>query len=223
MSKQEPEDASWEPMEGSEEALTHVAAPSLIYSPGMRQRGNEVDIIGVCDDESARPWGFWFGAMMVACLIAFVAMKGAGGGIFAMRDVLIAVVIAGLAVASFRYGPDSKQRVKTLATLDLERKQLAWEATSPTAGPQLVASFESITEVVFAMIYFPVSPSRPDSRIHVYTLLVRVAGWGGEEEGELVAIIEASPNKRETFAIAQLVAQAAGVRVSQVGEGIKLG
>ena len=223
---QQPEDATWEPVEGEHEILTSAAAPSMIHAPMLRRKGAaEVEIVGLCDDQSAIPWGFWIGAAAIALLIGFVAMKGAGGGIFAIRDVLIAVVLGGIAVAMFRYGPSGNQRLITLATLDLQREQLAWSSRSETSGPQLVAAFDEITEGVFAMISFPVSPGRPDARIHVYTLLVRVAGWGGSssEEGELVPVIEASPNKREVFIIAQQLAGAAGVDVTQVGEGIQLG
>jgi hypothetical protein len=220
---QQPEDATWEPIEGEHEILTSAAAPSMIHSPMLRRRGsNEVEIVGLCDDQSAIPWGFWSGAAAIALLIGFVAMKGAGGGIFAMRDVLIAVILGGIAVAMFRYGPSGNQRMIELATIDLERRQLAWASRSESSGPQLVATFEEISEVVFAMISFPVSPARPDARIHVYTLLIRVAGWGGVDEGELVPVIEASPNKREVFVIAQQIAAASGVEVTQIGEGIRL-
>ena len=54
--------------------------------------------------------------------------------------------------------------------------------------------------------------------------MCRATGGGSSsEEGELVPVIEASPNKREVFIIAQQLAGAAGVDVTQVGEGIQLG
>lgn len=214
----EPEDATWEPIEGELGEPGEVAAarvPSLIYEPELRQRGDEVDVLGMCDDLSALPWGMWLGVAALVVMAGFVATRGAGAVFFSLRDMLIALALLGVGIAAFRYGPSGRQRRVTLATIDLAREQLAWPTSSGGAA-QLVLDFAEIAEVVFAMIYFPVSPSRPDERIHVFTVLVRQ----GDEDGELVPVIEATPDKRASWAIAQQLARVLGVPLAQVGEGV---
>ena len=209
----EPEDAVWEPIEeqADPKSLAAERVPSLIHEPGLRQRGQRVEIVGTCDDETAQPWGFWGGAAALGALVAYVASRSAG--YFGLRQVLVAMTIAAVGVALYRFGPQERRRLVELAAVDLERAQLTW-ATAAT-GPELVLDFDEISEIVFAMIYFPVSPSRPDARIHVFTLLVRAG-----DDDRLLPIIEASPDKGATWGIAQQLARLTGAPIAQVGEGV---
>lgn len=207
------EDATWEPVNAA--GAARPAAPlysPLVYSPGVRQDGQVLEVFGWRDDETARPWGLWGGVLALVLLAGFVASTGASGGFFALKDILIAITLIGVSVAMFRYGPRGQQRREVLTRVDMERAQLVW---SSKAGAQTVLGFDEISEVVFAMIRFPVSPSHPNARIHVFTVLVRT----GERE-ELTPVIEATPNKREAFAIAQFLSNQTRAPLTQVGEGI---
>ena len=95
------------------------------------------------------------------------------------------------------------------------RGLLSWSGADPRQGGQLVVPLDQLTEIVFAMIYVPISAKRPDTRIHAFTLLVR------GPNAELLTLVEASPHKQETFALGLALSQLTGLPVSQVGEGVR--
>ncbi len=148
--------------------------------------------------------------MLAVATLMFFWLRGSAG-YYSMSDMLVALLLGGGATMFYRWGPRDSLRRHVLATVDAERRQLRW---GEDGGAQIALDFDDVQEIVFAMIRFPVSPTRPDARIHVYTLLVRDA------REELVPVIEASPNKGETFHIAKQLSAVTGVAITQVGEGI---
>ncbi len=213
---QEPEDAVFEELERSPSTSTVPKPPpsSILYRLMMRRRNQLVEITGERDAHDAKPWGFWLGSAALMALIAFVSLRGASGGIFALRDVLVVVLLVCVSILMFRFGPKGERRRIALTRLDLEQKLLQWPPRSPNAA-EIILPFDDITEVVFGMIYFPVSPSRPDTRLHVFTVLVR----DGSRD-ELMPVIEATPDKRPAFQIAQQIAQMTQAPLTQIGEGV---
>lgn len=213
---QEPEDAVFEEVPQTTERKTTLRTTEprslLTHYPFLRApRQGLVEVMGYRDDGGVFPWGFWGGCALIAITIGLVVLRGSSG-LFSLMDLLIALAMAGLAAALLRWGPRDSLRAHLLASVDTEGSQLTWPG--PSGQAQLVLPFEEITEIVFAMIYFPVSPSRPDSRIHVFTLLVR------QGDDQLIPIIEASPNKEATYELAQMLSQWTHAPISEVGEGI---
>lgn len=220
--KEQAEDAVFESV-GASSVKKEASSPpqkkkpysaSIFYNLMLRAKGDSIEVSAERDDERARPWGFWTGSAMLAALVSFVFMQGAGGGIFAIRDVFIVMLLACLAIVAFRFGPRGERSRIPLTYLNMGRKLLIWPPRHQQHA-EIVLPFEQISEVVFGMIYFPLSPGRPDSRVQVYTVLVRDA-----RSDELLPIIEASAEKRSSFVIAEQIAHAVGVPMTQIGEGV---
>ena len=217
----EPEDAVFEPIPGEHEPFDEPASssrsPAIVHHVRMqRERDGGVVISAERDDEAARAWGFWLGSAALLALLGFVSLRGAGGGIFALRDVLIVTFLVCLALVMFRFGPKGERRREVIARLDPQGGgMVVWPAPA-ASSVELVLPIAQISEVVFGMIHFPVSPSRPETRLQVFTVLVRDTS----RPEELLPVIEATPEERPAFFVAELLAKAVGVSVTQVGEGV---
>lgn len=215
-SSQEPEDAVYEVIDGPDEKgmVSKPTPNSILYNLMMRRRNQLVEVTGERDAHDAHPWGFWLGSAALMGLIAFVALRGAGGGIFAIRDVFVVILLVCISILMFRFGPKGERRRIALTRLDLDQRLLTWPPRVSNVA-EIILPFDEITEVVFGMIYFPVSPSRPDTRLHVFTVLVRDAS-----REELMPVIEATPDKRPAFLIAQQIAELTQSPLTQIGEGV---
>ncbi len=191
-----------------------ITSEEMIYKPQLRPAGRDVMVITGARETRQLPWGFWGGVLMVVLAIGLLLTRG-GNGLFSLRDLLITAGLGGLGLVMWRWGPRDSLRIQQLARLDMGRGLLSWSGADARQGGQLVVPLDQLTEIVFAMIYVPISAKRTDTRIHAFTLLVR-----GPHE-ELLPLIEASPHKQETFALAQALAQLTGLPISQVGEGVR--
>lgn len=218
MSRQEPEDAIFEVVETNKPKPTLRAASTrgtLTHSPYLeRTTPNVVDIMGYRDDLTVFPWGFWGGGAAIVVLLGLVALRGTSG-LFSLMDLLIALILGGAALVLFRWGPRDSLKPMQLARIDLEQNVLSWPGESGQA--QFVLNAQDIQEIVFALIRFPVSPNRPDSRIHVYTLLVR------DNQDQLIPVVEASPEDKALFDLGEMLSQWSQAPLRQVGEGILSG
>ena len=215
--QQEPIDAVFEELEGGARArrAAKKRAPRdlLTYQPHLQAVGpQQVALMGLRDDERTLAWGFWGGIALGVMMVATV-LWSASKGMFSMMDLMAALLLGGLAAVVWRWGPRDTVTPQVLAQLDLERGLLSWPGAAGQLTPVTMPLAE-ITEIVYAMIRFPVSPNRPDARIHVFTLLVRDA------HDQLLPLIEASPQKEETYEIAQALSRLTGLEISQVGEGV---
>lgn len=185
----------------------------LTYQPFMRAVSQQqVEIMGYRDDKHTFPWGFWGGVGVIAVLFGLIFFKGSTG-LFSMMDLLIALVLGGIAAVLLKWGPRDSVVAQVLTVLDVERKLISWPDAEGGQGA-ISLELDQIKEIVFAMIHFPVSPNRPDAQIQVFTLLVR------DDRDQLLPIIEASPSKEETYDVAQALSRWSGLPISQVGEGI---
>lgn len=203
----------------------------LIYDPRVHPVSDSaVQIRGRREVPGTVPWGFW-GGLLVAMVAVFL-VTGARN-FFYLWDIIWALGALAVGLMLFRYGRRSTLREELLCTLDLERQLIQWPATraprrggKPVADTQpaqdalpaqgeLVLSFDEVTEVVFAMIDYPLSAREPEVRVHAFTLLVR------DSDERLIPIIEASPDKTETHQISRLLGHQLGRGVSYVGKGFQ--
>ena len=198
----------------SASAARHLAQmPRLDYMPGLRQRAPGVlEVVAQRDDEGVGSWGIWGALLALVLLVGFLTLQGTN--FFDLRDILIAVLLAGLAVGLWRWGPRGGQRSVTLVTVDTQRGQVLWSLRRGRG--EVAVSMESVSEVVFAMTRAPVSLHKPDAHIQVYALLLRQG-----QSPDLMSVIEASPDQQRVFAIAQQFAALMQAPLTQVGEGVR--
>jgi hypothetical protein len=197
----------------------------LSFAPQVHRPSRDSLLIRVArDDRRKIPWGFWAAAALALFATAWIALTEAG--LYSIWDFLLASMLAVGVTLVVRFGRRHFTSLshQTIARVDLERGEL-WLTTddgaeddteeSPSSGSEIVVGLDEITEVVFAMIYFPISRRRSDARVRAYTLMVR------DGRGELVPLLEACADKEETFALAQMIARLARAPLSQVGAGVR--
>jgi len=213
MTQQEPIDATF--VEITDTPEKKVAPPSsLSFRPRIRQTGRHTfAIIAERETSGAIPWGF-IGGLVLGLTAIGVFMRMGEAAPMGLWDMLMLIAVAGLGLTMFRWGPRDTLSARELATLDAERQQIAWTNPSGSSAAHVALGFEEITEVVFAMISFPVSPARPDARIRVYSVLVR------DGRDELLPVIEATSDERAAYEIARVLGRTVGIGVTQVGEGV---
>lgn len=226
------EDAEFEEVEGDpslpsrllraddEGAMRAPEQPTLVHAPMMRQRAAQVyEITGKLEDSRITPWGFWGGLLAVVAIVGLIALRGPSG----MHDTsewLIALGLASIGGAMFKWGPRDNLRRHPLLSIDLERGALRWPVhlggdPDRVASTEMSLAFDDVQEIVFGMIFAPLSARTPDAHIHAFTLLVR------NGHGHLVPVIEACPDKGPLFELAQLLSGWTGAPITQVGEGIR--
>jgi hypothetical protein len=204
------------------------ASGGLVYDPVIRAVSQSFyRICGRMEVPGAIPWGFWGGMLVAFVAILLIADSRS---VYQIWDILWALVALSVGVAMFRFGRRSSRREVILCELDLERETLSWPGQSaanstiltnsagsspqPATG-ELVLGFEEISELVFAMIDFPLSTKRNDVDVHAFTLLVRDASE------RLVPVVEATPNKEEAHEIAKVLSRQLGLNISYVGKGFQ--
>ena len=129
-------------------------------------------------------------------------------------------ILASVGGAMFKWGPRDNLRRHTLLTVDLARAELRWPVhmhgdPDSVSETEVSLALEDVQEIVFGMIYAPLSARTPDAHIHAFTLLVR------NSYGHLVPVIEACPDKGHLYELTQLLAGWTGAPVTQVGEGVR--
>jgi hypothetical protein len=187
----------------------------LVYDPNLvpASRGSYT-IVGRLEDSRLIPWGFWGGVLMVVVIAALIVFRGSTG-LYSMWDLFWTFLAIVIGAGMFKLGARSSLRPHRLVTIEVDRGMLVWENRHNEDAPSIVLPFEEITEIVFGMTNYPLSPTRKDINIHAFTLLVR----DGNER--LIPIIEASPNKEETHRVAAALAQLLKQQVTYVGIGSK--
>lgn len=195
------------------------SAGGLVYDPVVRQVSHgHFQVCGRREVSGAIPWGFWGGLLLA--FVAYFVITGAQG-FWSVAEVVWAMVALTVGLVLFRFGRRSSRRLDVLCTLDFEREMLVWPTEEPATpgaissagGGELVLQFDEITEVVFAMIDYPLSQRKGDVDVHAFTLLVR----DGAER--LVPVIEATPAKEEAHEIAKMIAAQLRLNISYVGNG----
>lgn len=190
-----------------------VHRSELLFSPRVVQPApTQLSIQVMRDDRRIVPWGFWAG---VALLVGLVLYMSFSGGMYSIWDLLWTTLLLGglLLLAAFgRRGLSSLRRMR-IAAIDLERGELALGPGE--SSTEVVLELGAVQEVVFGMIFYPLSHGRQDARVRAYTLMLR------DGRGELVPVLEACADKEETYALAVLLSRLCQAPLSQVGAGVR--
>lgn len=184
----------------------------LVFNPVAQPSGpHRFQIRGRRSQKGVIAWGFWGGLLALVVAIGLIV---SASDIYTLWDIMGAVVVLAIGLMVYRYGRRSSMREEVLCEVDVERATLAWPAAEE-GGAELVLPFDEVTEVVFGMTDFPVSPERRDVHVHAFSLLVC------DEAQRLIPVIEATPNKGEAHHIAKILADQIGQPIRYVGKGIQ--
>jgi hypothetical protein len=180
----------------------------LLYRPSLEQLDSGYfEIKASTRNEEAWTWGFW-GLVLVAG--AFVSLLVRAPNIFDFWSVITEIIGVTLGLLLYRFGRRTKLEEGRVGALDFERGVLHLDR-----GEISTVRLDEIVELVFGMTHYPVEQHRPDARIHAFTFLIR------REDGDLVPVVEASPQKAETFDVANAFSEMLDLPVTYVGKGIK--
>ncbi|MEZ4462859.1 MAG: hypothetical protein R3E66_24655 [bacterium] len=183
------------------------AIEELVFAPALVARPYGADIVGKRDDPTIQPWGLW-GAVSAA-VVAFSTLIFEGWrGFHNWSTVTLAVLLMAVALIAARFGPRSSLVPVTLAKIDLTQRHVR-----VGDGPPL--PFSEVQEVVYAMVKYPVEPGNTAVKVDAFTVLLR------NEDGDLLPLLEASPDKNEVFHLAKACSRWTGLEITHVGLGVK--
>jgi hypothetical protein len=113
-----------------------------------------------------------------------------------------------VALITARFGPRTSLVPVSLARIDLQLRHIEVEGAAPL-------HFAEVSEVVYAMVKYPVDMSARAVKVDAFTVMLRNA------DGDLLPLLEASPDKNEVFMIAKACASWTGLDITHVGLGVK--
>ena len=165
-----------------------------------------LEFVALRDDPKKKPWGLW--GAIIAIVTAFALLIFGGLDNFrSLWTILTAVAFIGLGAMAARFGPRSSLRETRLGFVDLQRGSIT---LGNTAVP-----FDSVTEIIYGMVRYPVSKTPGAVRVQAFTVLARYG------DNDLFPIIEASPDKNAAYNVARLMASWTGLEISHVGLGVR--
>lgn len=183
----------------------------MVYSPFLKERpGRTLQVRGERDNPAVVPWGFWGAVMLAGILAAMIVFRGSSG-LQSMWDLLWVMLAVVAGSVMLKLGKKTSLEEHLLCELDLMRGIVTW----PVQGTELAVPFDEVEELVFGMTQYPISSDGEGTKVHAFSLLLRDA------QGRLVPIVEASPHKGETHQIGQVFSQVLEVPLTYVGMGIK--
>lgn len=188
--------------------------PGLIFKPRVTRSAESVfRIIGYRDNENVVPWGFWGGLLAVAVGAVVLAWEGLTG-LWAFWDLIGALAAVAVGLLMMRFGARTSLTEEPCAEVNVQTRRLRLL----TSGEEVAlpdVSLDDLEEIVFGMTRYPVSRDRGAVKVEAFSLLVR------HNSNTLIPIVEASPDKDELFGVARFLAGTTGLRVTQVGRGVK--
>jgi len=185
-----------------------VATEALVYQPAVQSSGQSVQIVAKKEDRSITPWGLW-GAAATA-VIGFLLLTYEGyRGFHDWNTVMISVALLAISLMAARFGPHNSLVPVVLATFDLEMRELS------VPGSPSTIRFDELEELVYAMVRYPINSEQSSLKVQAFSLLVRTP------DGDLLPIIEASPDKNAVFKIAGAVSHWTQLEISYVGIGVQ--
>lgn len=183
-----------------------AAVDELVYSPHFVARPYGVDIAAKRDDPKIIAWGLW--GSVAAAIVGFATLIFEGWrGFHNWTNVSIAVVLMAIALIAARLGPRTSLVPVTLAEVDLQQRSFR-------VGHEPDLAFSDVSEVVYAMVKYPVERGQR-IKVDAFTVLLR------NSDGDLVPLLEASPDKNAVFSIARACSQWTGREITHVGLGVK--
>lgn len=187
--------------------------PSLVYSPKVRKVGAEkLEILGSREDEALIAWGFW-GSVILALLGVYILFFRGSAGLHSLGEVVVfsLLVVVGMVLA--KLGRRSSLRERVLMEVDLGAGALIW----PTgiAESQLAVSPGEVEAVLYGLTDFSVSSAKNATPVQAFAVSLR------DRRGEVLPVIEASPDKEGTHQVASLLASLLQMPVTYVGRGVE--
>lgn len=183
------------------------AVEELVYEPRLVAHPWGAEIVARRDDPTITPWGMW-GAVSAA-VVSFLTLLFEGWrGFHNWTTVAIAVLLMAAALITARFGPRTSLVPVSLAKIDLR-------ARAVTVGDHPPLPLSDVHEVVYAMVKYPIERHAGAVRVEAFTVMLRNAN------GDLLPLLEASPDKNEVFRIAKACASWTGREITHVGLGVK--
>lgn len=180
----------------------------LVYKPTLRGTGHLVELNAKRANPKKRPWGLWGAVTAAAGSFGLFTYEGARG-FHDWNTVMVAIVVLGFALMAARFGPMDSMEDTHLATFNLAERKLE------VKGAEGQLDFSEIDELVYAMVKYPIAENERKVKVDAFSLLVRTP------EGDLLPIIEASPDKNAVFNTARAVSQWTGHEITHVGLGVR--
>lgn len=179
----------------------------LVYSPRLVAQPWGAELVAKRDNPKIITWGLW-GAVSAA-IVGFTTLVYEGyRGFNNWYTVGLAVCLMTIALLTARFGPRTSLVPVSLARIDLQRRQVEVDGTPPL-------HFDDVSEVVYAMVKYPVEQNARSVKVDAFTVMLRNA------DGDLLPLLEASPDKNEVFRIAKACASWTGLEITHVGLGVK--
>lgn len=179
----------------------------IVYSPHLVSHAWGAELVAKRDNPKIITWGLW--GAVAAAVVGFTTLVYEGyRGFNNWYTVGIAVSMMTVALLTARFGPRTSLVTVSLARIDLHRRHVEVDGTPPLP-------FDDVREVVYAMVKYPVEKNPRSVKVDAFTVMLRNA------EGNLMPLLEASPDKNEVFRIAKACSTWTGLEITHVGLGVK--
>lgn len=193
--------------------ISRADKPGLIYRPRLvRAAPTLFRLVGMRDNESVIPWGFWGGVFALAVGLGVIIYEGVSG-LWAVWDLTWAIAAVVVGVITMRVGRRTSLEPEPCAEIDLDARTLRLTSSSEVALPEV--SLDEVTEIVYGMTSYPVSSAANAVKIDAFSLLVR------HGDNTLLPVVEASPDKDALYQVARFLSQVTRTPLTQVGLGVR--
>lgn len=181
-------------------------AALLQFQPTFEQTDDALVLTARVDDPTIIPWGLWGAVIAVVAGVALLAIEG----LTAFQSfwmIAVAVTFVGLGAVLARFGPrTSLVRIHLLTVYP-------HLAEFRVGGRTFM--FSEVTEIVYAMVKYPLAKDDETLRVQAFTALARVG------DDVLIPLVEASPDKDHVFTVARAFSRWTGRSVKHVGLGVQ--
>jgi hypothetical protein len=158
--------------------------------------------------------GFWGGLMMggssVSCLAVPVLRRFED-----MGWTLLVVATFALGAMLLVAGGKPEEKIVELAHLDADHAEIHVRAEASALMPAggRAVGFDEVRSVVFGATRFPPDLAKPEIKVEAFTVCLELY------DGSVLPVVEASPQRVESFQVARFLSHATGAPMLQAGLG----
>ena len=181
-------------------------AALLQFQPQFEQLEDALVLTAKVDDPAITPWGLWGAVVAIVAGIALLAIEGLTA-FHSFWLIATAVTFVGLGAVLARFGP--RTSLKTIELLSVYPHLAEFRVGGHTF------MFAEVTEIVYAMVKYPLEKDDQTLRVQAFTALARVG------DDMLIPLVEASPDKDHVFTVARAFSRWTGRSVTHVGLGVQ--